>query len=311
MPIITEQSPPPACLSSPIEDPRVASARVEAAGRDGAGRDGAGRDNAGRDNTQRDNRGAQTGSRVSEPQAGASPLLELRVLIIDDDIEAAETIQRALQRSGMQAVLAHTGADAVALKRDHSPHVALVDLDLPDVNGEALIRWLVGQRDCGIIVVSGYADEQNRVLTLELGADDYVAKPPNLRELAARVRAVHRRMRERPAPEREAVNGQLVPVGDYVVDLHTRQIRDRAGQRVDVTAAEFAVMAALIEAKGAPVSRGRLSELALRRPWRSDDRGVDQLIFGLRQKMAMADKDRRFIQSIRNEGYVLNLPDGP
>jgi DNA-binding response OmpR family regulator len=306
MPIITEQPPPPACLSRPVEGPRVASVGVEAAGRDNAGRDNAGRDNAGRDN-----RGAQTGSHASEPQAAASPLLELRVLIIDDDVEAAETIQRALRRSGMQAVLAHTGADAVVLKRDHSPHVALVDLDLPDVNGEALIRWLVGQRDCGIIVVSGYADEQNRVLTLELGADDYVAKPPNLRELAARVRAVHRRMRERPAPEREAISGQLIPVGDYVVDLHTRQIRDRAGQRIDVTAAEFAVMAALIEAKGAPVSRGRLSELALRRPWRSDDRGVDQLIFGLRQKMAMADKDRRFIQSIRNEGYVLNLPDGP
>jgi DNA-binding response OmpR family regulator len=240
-----------------------------------------------------------------------APLIELRVLIIEDDVEAALTVQRALQRSGMQAFLAHTGAEAVTLKRAHSPHVALVDLDLPDVNGEELIRWLVEQRDCGIIVVSGFADEPNRVLSFELGADDYVTKPPNLRELAARVRAVHRRLRDQGPPPRSEPDQRSIAVGEFTVDLQSRLIRDRTGARVDITAAEFAVMAALIEAKGMPVSRGQLSEIALHRPWRSDDRGVDQLIFGLRHKLSMADKDRRIIQSIRNEGYVLNLSIGP
>jgi DNA-binding response OmpR family regulator len=252
-----------------------------------------------------------------EHRPDTTSLLDLRILVIEDDVEIAITIQRALQKSGMRAVLAHTGGDAVALKPTFEPQVVLVDLDLPDVDGETLIRWLVEQRDCGIIVVSGHGDEAHRVLSLELGADDYVTKPPNLRELVARIRAVHRRSiwaayrrsLELGSTPKSGVDRQLVTVGSFVFDRQLRQISDCTGRRVDVTAAEFAVMSALIDAKGLPVAREQLSEIALRRPWRPEDRGVDQLIFGLRRKLpASADGDG-LIQSIRNAGYALVLAD--
>jgi DNA-binding response OmpR family regulator len=239
---------------------------------------------------------------------GTEPLLDLRVLLIEDDHGVALTMQHFLQRSGMQTILAHSGAEAVALKPAFSPHVVLVDLELPDINGETLIRWLVEQRDCGIIVVSGRGDEPSRVLNLELGADDYVTKPPNLRELVARVRAVYRRSGEQGVATKP--KQRTTTVGEFTVDLQMRQIRDRQDHAVNVTAAEFAVMAELIDAKGLPVSRERLSEVALRRPWRSEDRSVDQLVFCLRNKLSMADGGRGPIQSIRNAGYALTIATG-
>jgi two-component system OmpR family response regulator len=250
-----------------------------------------------------------------ELRPDTTSLLDLRVLVIEDDVEIAVTIQRALQKSGMRAAVAHTGADAVALKPTFEPQVVLVDLDLPDVDGDTLIRWLLEQRDCGIIVVSGHGDEAHRVLSLELGADDYVTKPPNLRELVARIRSVHRRSiwaayrssLEQSSAPKSGVDRQLVTVGSFVFDRQLRQIRDRTGNRVDVTAAEFAVMSALIDAKGLPVAREQLSEIALRRPWRPEDRGVDQLIFGLRRKLPASADGHGLIQSIRNAGYALVL----
>ncbi len=240
--------------------------------------------------------------------ADATPTLGPRVLVIEDDPDIALVLQRYFQRSGMHADLACTGAEAVALKPTIHPDVVLVDLELPDVDGSTLVRWLKEQHDCGIIVVSGSQDEATRVLSLELGADDFVAKPPSLRELVARIRAVHRRVSERipqaaigNVPERATAT-----VGGFAVDLLARQVRDPSGNPVNVTAAEFAVLAALIEAKGEPVPRERLSELALHRPGHPEDRGVDQLIFGLRQKLSTPGDRRRFIQSVRNAGYLLS-----
>jgi DNA-binding response OmpR family regulator len=230
-------------------------------------------------------------------------------MVIEDDPDIALVLQRYFQRSGIRTHLAYTGAEAIALKSLADPDVVLVDLELPDVDGSTLIRWLKQQRDCGIIVVSGARDEAIRVLSLELGADDYVTKPPSLRELVARIRAVHRRVSERNVPAanstRKAAERTNAAVGGFAVDLHARQVRDASGRAVNITAAEFAVLAALIAAKGEPVPRDRLSEIALRRPGHSEDRGVDQLIFGLRQKLSLPGDRCRFIQSVRNTGYLI------
>jgi DNA-binding response OmpR family regulator len=100
-------------------------------------------------------------------------------------------------------------------------------------------------------------------------------------------------------------------VGEFTVDLQGRQVRDHMAQPVNVTAAEFAVIAALIDAKGLPVSREQLSQVALRRPWHSEDRSVDQLVFGLRRKLSTLGGSRSVIQSIRNGGYVLVISGAP
>jgi two-component system phosphate regulon response regulator OmpR len=225
-----------------------------------------------------------------------------RVLLIEDNVAVAEAIRRFLERSGMPTAWAPTGARGMELKKSFSPDVVLVDLGLPDTNGVSLIGWLSQKHDCGIIVVSGRGKETERVVGLELGADDYIAKPFHLREMVARIRAVHRRTHSR-APANPPPS--LHHVGPFTVDLQRRAMVDASGRPVVLTGAEFAALQTLLEAAGEPVSRERLSEAALRRPWRAEDRSIDQLIFGLRRKLADDDRGQRLIQSVRGAGYVL------
>ena len=240
------------------------------------------------------------------PEQAAIPI-NPRVLIIEDNQPVGETIQRFLERSGMRTEWAQTGARSYELKKSFSPDVVLVDLELPDTSGVTLIRWLATQQDCGIIVVSGHAEEGERVVGLELGADDYVAKPPQMRELVARIRAVHRRSQRRaalPAMEAPAAPASYM-VGPYRVDTRAHSVTGVHGQTVAVTGAEFVVLQILLEADGQPVSRGTLCEQALRRPWRAEDRSIDQLVFHLRRKLSDADSNGRLIQAVRGAGYFL------
>jgi DNA-binding response OmpR family regulator len=191
------------------------------------------------------------------------------------------------------------------------PDVVLVDLDLPDTYGVHLIGWLSNLQDCGIIVVSGRSEEAERIVGLELGADDYIAKPPQLREMVARIRAVHRRSHHRAMARGDVRAAAAAPVmhpvrvGPWRIDLQRRGVSDEDGRPLAVTAAEFAALQELVLAGGQPVSRERLSETALRRPWRAEDRSIDQLIFSLRRKLGDGDGGSRMIQSVRGAGYIL------
>lgn len=230
-----------------------------------------------------------------------------RVLIIEDSQPVGETIQRFLERSGIRTEWAQTGARAYELKKSFAPDVVLLDLELPDTSGVTLIRWLTTQQDCGIIVVSGHAEEGERVVGLELGADDYVAKPPQMRELVARIRAVHRRSQRRaPAlPAETPAAAVSYMVGPYRIDTRAHSVIAGHGRTVAVTGAEFVVLQMLLEADGQPVSRSTLCEQALRRPWRAEDRSIDQLVFHLRRKLSEADVNGRLIQAVRGAGYFL------
>lgn len=240
-----------------------------------------------------------------------SPLPNPRVLLIEDNPAVAETLQKFIERSGMRTAWAQTGARAIELKRSFMPDVVLVDLELPDTNGVALIGWLSNLHDCGIIVVSGRSEEAERIVGLELGADDYIAKPPQLREMVARIRAVHRRSHLRAASRGDARAAAATPelhpvqVGPWRVDLQRRIVSDTEGQPVQITAAEFTALQELLLSPGEPVSRERLCEVALRRPWRVEDRSIDQLIFSLRRKLGDGEAGSRTIQSVRGAGYIL------
>ena len=211
----------------------------------------------------------------------------------------------ALDRAGMRTAWATTGAEGLSLKRSFLPDVVLVDLNLPDTDGIGLVTFLAQQGECGVIIVSGLADEADRIVGLEIGADDYVAKPPHLRELLARIRAVYRRVKMRNAAKAEVAPRAIVQLGKLKVDLANRLVQTASGERITLTAAEFTALETMLSANGEAVSRDRLSEAALRRPWRAEDRSVDQLIFNLRQKLAGAD-DQRLIHSIRGAGYMLS-----
>jgi two-component system torCAD operon response regulator TorR len=240
-----------------------------------------------------------------------TPLPNPRVLLIEDNSAVAETLQKFIERSGMRTAWAQTGAKAMELKRTFMPDVVLVDLELPDTNGVNLIGWLASTQDCGIIVVSGRSDESERIVGLELGADDYISKPPQLRELVARIRAVHRRSHHRAAARGDIRVAAATPVthpvqvGPWRIDLQRRAVMDLDSRPLPVTAAEFAALQELVLSGGQAVSRERLSETALRRPWRPEDRSIDQLIFSLRRKLGDGDGGTRMIQSVRGAGYIL------
>jgi DNA-binding response OmpR family regulator len=244
---------------------------------------------------------------------GDTVLIQQRVLIIEDQPSVAQALRAVVERAGMHAAWAANGAEARALARSFEPHVALVDIELPDISGIVLIRWLVAQGDCGIIVVSGHAEDADRIIGLEVGADDYVVKPPNPRELVARIRAVHRRIRLRqagspPAPSGKPPGPTVVAVGGMRVDLPRRLATGPSGKTVTLTAAECATLVLLIDADGRPVSREQICKVALRRPLHAEDRAVDQLIFTLRNKLTPSEDGKRFFQSVRGLGYSLHLP---
>jgi two-component system OmpR family response regulator len=229
-----------------------------------------------------------------------------RVLVIEDDPDVGEAMQRVIQHAGMQTELARNRVEAVELKRTFAPDVVLVDLQLPDTSGAALVQWLAKLEDCGIIIVSGSTEEAERIVGLELGADDFIAKPPHMREMIARIRAVHRRTSAiRPTATAQMSQGAVFNVGPLRVDTRRRSVSDSEGHVLPITAAEFTALQVLLEANGQPVSRERLSEVALRRPWRAEDRSTDQLIFSLRRKIGDEDREPRLSQSVRGAGYVL------
>lgn len=231
---------------------------------------------------------------------------------------AATAIQAALHAANMITEVCTTGAGAIGQKERFRPDVLLIDLDLPDVSGFTLVEQFAAAGDCGVIVVSAFGDELTRIAGLETGADDYIVKPPVLRELAARIRAVNRRIHRRgsSASLDDVPMVTLPPHGataanpgqTLAIDHVQRCLIGPTGERTLLTEAELSVLDTLIDAKGASVSREWLSRVALKRPLHSDDRSVDQLVLKLRRKIASHGQFERVILSARRQGYVIMDP---
>ncbi len=232
-----------------------------------------------------------------------------RVLVIEDDEAVAQAMIRSIERSGMSVARAATGAVGMSMTGAFNPDVVLVDLELPDTNGVDLIGWFA-DRGSGVIAVSGASDESDRIVGLELGADDYISKPPRLREMVARIRAVHRRVtRGRDEPKQSARVPDTVVVGPIRINMVLRAVTTQDGRRLQLTSAEFTLLEALAQTNGQTVSRDTLSAAALRRPWRPEDRSVDQLVFSLRQKLPPDEGGATLIHSVRGAGYLLRTAD--
>ena len=231
------------------------------------------------------------------------------VLLIEEDEVLASSVLQAMERAGFSASWARTGTEALSLKASLHPHVVLMDLTLPDMSGLALLTRLAGARDCGIIVICDLNEEADRIVGLELGADDYMAKPPGLRELVARIRAVHRRVGNRTRARVTSEAGSVLHVGPIRINAGRRTVHTADGRQVALTSTEFSILELLANAAGTTVSRDDLSKVALGRPWQPDDRSVDQLVFTLRQKLPRDESGTVLIQSIRGIGYWLRAPD--
>jgi DNA-binding response OmpR family regulator len=235
------------------------------------------------------------------------------VLIVEDAGPVARVVQCALQRDAWRTETASTFAEATAKLRDHDPVVAIIDQHLPDGHGRDLIRLMAMSSAAGIIMMSGSADEVDRVVALELGADDFVAKPFSPREIAARVRSLARRLdmgRHRAsvfdalAGDRSAKHGHSL--GGASFDPGRLRVTSANGRVVRLTSSESKLLEMLLQAGGEPVEREDAAREAL--GWarlNPEQRSVDQLVCLLRRKLAEATEGGASIIAVRGRGYRL------
>jgi DNA-binding response OmpR family regulator len=219
----------------------------------------------------------------------------VRILVVEDEDAIAEPLAEGLRREGFEVERAATGAEALAAPL---PDLVLLDLRLPDVDGYTVCRELRGRSDVPIIVVTAKGEEVDRVVGLELGADDYVVKPFGFRELVARIRAVSRRARG-GADRAEAP----IRVGALEVDLRARRATV-AGREVTLTAKEFDLLALLAREAGAVVPRRRILEEVWNTSWYGSSKTVDVHVATLRRKLG----DPRWIETVRGIGHRLAAP---
>jgi two-component system, OmpR family, response regulator RegX3 len=214
----------------------------------------------------------------------------VRVLIVEDEDAIAEPLSEGLRREGFDVTRAATGAEALAAA---TADVVLLDLRLPDLDGFDVCRELRARSEVPIIVVTARGEEADRVVGLELGADDYVVKPFGLRELIARIRAVTRRARG-------GSQGVVVCVGDLEVDTRARRAT-LSGRKLDLTQKEFDLIAALARDPGAVLSRRRLLEDVWDTSWYGSSKTIDVHVAALRRKLG----DPSWIETVRGVGFRL------
>lgn len=236
------------------------------------------------------------------------PGMAQRVMIVDDDAEIRETTGEYLSGHGYEVALAADGAQlraAFAQGASAVPDVVLLDLNLPGEDGLSLTRWLRAHHDVGIIMVTGAGEVVDRVVGLEIGADDYLAKPFDPRELRARLTSVLRRTRDRPAKAAPAgAASRRVKVGRCLLDLATHELVDGNGAAQPLTGMEFDLLRVFVENANRVLSRDQLLTLTRNREWEPFDRSIDIRIARLRRKIEIDPARPAAIKTVRGAGYL-------
>ncbi len=237
---------------------------------------------------------------------GADVATALTVLVVDDDADVRELLADYLGEHGYDVRLADSGRAARALLQAGPPDVVLLDIGLPGEDGLSLARFLREEFDLAIIMVSGAGETLDRIVGLEVGADDYLSKPFDLRELRARIKSVVRRYRREPVMPSpgEAPGGRRVAFGAVVLDLDSRQMFDGGGAEVPLTTAEFDLLKALLERPNRPLTRDQLMNLTRNRDWDPFDRSIDIRIARLRRKVEADPEHPHAIRTVRGVGYM-------
>ena len=226
-----------------------------------------------------------------------------KILIIDDDVELCELVGEYLGREGFEVEAAHNGDKG--LERALAGEYALVVLDimLPGMTGLDVLRHLRAESRTPVLILTARGEEVDRIVGLEIGADDYLGKPFNPRELLARVRAILRRSQAAPASA-----AALVALGDVELDPGARTVT-REGKAVELTAVEFSLLEALMRSAGQVVTREFLAQTVLGRRFVAYDRSIDMHVSKLRKKLGpQPGNEGERIKTVRGVGYIYARP---
>src|SRR5471030_3022500 len=230
-----------------------------------------------------------------------------KVLLIDDDIELVGMFQEYLEQEGFEVKTAHDGEAGAAAALTGLYAIAILDVMMPRMNGLETLRRIRARSQLPILMLTGRGDDTDRIVGLELGADDYVPKPCNPRELLARVRAVLRRRRERG--EGGDALGAACEFAGWRLDLVRHELRSPERVVVNLSSGEFALLRAFVEHPQRVLTRDQLLEFARGPQSDTFDRAIDVQISRLRRKLdevrpANAGEDQELIRTVRNEGYL-------
>jgi DNA-binding response OmpR family regulator len=228
------------------------------------------------------------------------PMQPYHILVIEDDPAVGRVLQESLKRDGYQVTWQTTGSGGVAFARDHNPHLVILDVRLPDGSGFDFCRQMRNQGlRQPILILTVYSDDVDKVLGLEMGADDYLTKPYNFRELLARVRALLRRA----YGELAAAGGDLIYAGDLVIDRSRGQV-SRGQETLNLTPTEFRLLVHLAQHAGQALSRSQLLDAV----WgyeadAADENTVMVHIRRLRQKVELEPSRPQLILTVPGIGY--------
>ncbi len=241
---------------------------------------------------------------------------ERTAVVVEDDHDVGDALSRLLVQAGFDVTVARTGAQALAVVREQDPDLVTLDLTLPDIDGVEVCRQIRTLSDCYVIVVSGRTSEVDRLMGLEVGADDYLVKPFSMRELQARVAALFRRPRSSELVAHDVAPTHDVPAqqapydlsgqtgcDDLLLNPRSREVRVE-GEEIELTRTEFDLLAHLVSHPGVVVAREDL----LRAVWSTEfvpdsTHVVDVHLANLRRKLRSASADNQWIRTIRGVGF--------
>ena len=234
-----------------------------------------------------------------------------RILMIDDDVKLTALVAEYLTREGMEVEAVHDGAQGLERARVASPSLLVLDVMLPGLSGLDVLRQLRAGKDAAaklpVLMLTARGDELDKVLGLELGADDYLPKPFSSRELAARLRALLRRSHLEAPGETTPDDARIVRVGEVQLDVAARQARS-GNEILALTSGEFDMLELLLRHAGEVVTRETISQRALGRRLLPQDRSIDVHMSNLRRKLGANESGNERIKAVRGVGYLYAKP---
>lgn len=235
------------------------------------------------------------------------------ILIVDDDQKVRLLLRRCFEGEGFRVTEAARGADVGNALLANDVDLVTLDLSLPDLDGLSVARQIRERSAVPIIMVTGKGDMIDRVIGLEVGADDYIAKPFHLREVLARVRAVLRRTREaaHSEPERGEPSQPPIRFDRWVLDRDKRELRDTDGRPCILTTAEFSLLDIFVRHANRVLTRDQIMDLLKGHEWSPLDRSIDNLVARLRRKIEPVDASPSLIKTVRGLGYIFTASVEP
>jgi len=245
---------------------------------------------------------------LAESRSGGG--VRARIIIVEDEPDLRDAVAEYLEANGYEVATAEDAATARSMLESQPFHLAILDIAMPGEDGLSLGRWLRGKMPIGIIYATAAGTALDRIVGLELGADDYMVKPYELREVLARVRSVLRRVPQ-PADPRAAEAGasrRSVAFGPFQADLDGRLVTGVNGAVIDLAKSEFDVLEVFLTRANRLLTRSAISEAIGFKEDPESSRAVDIRIMRLRKKIEADPANPRFLRTVRGEGYIFSLP---